>query len=246
MKVNIAKQKRKKMQRINIVHSLLIICFVCSIQSAHRAALKEIKTFFKGFVKDPKKVGALFPCSSFVGNEIIKYLAQFIQKNPDRPIRILEVGAGTGSLTAVIAKYLRPIDHLDLVEISSEFCLILRDKFDSAPNISIHCVSITDWQPDYSYDFIISTLPFISFEQSFMQETINQLKHLIKSGGILSYVSYAGAAQLKQPFLRGTAKKDHKEKRNILKQLRKQYQIDATTILRNIPPIRVYHLRIIK
>lgn len=212
--------------------------------------MSEIKTFFEGFRKNPKTVGAFLPCTSFVGKEITKYFADFVEEEkPTETVHVLEVGAGTGSLTKVIAKIVRKHPNVkvivDVVEISPEFCEILYKKFGNNPNISIHCTSILDWQPDYSYDFIICTLPFNSFESKLMHTVINHLKRLTTPGGILSYVAYAGIADIKKHFLWGKAKREHVEKMDTLKSMRRKYQIDARTIFANCPPIRIYHLQII-
>jgi len=65
------------MQYSKMTLSFGMACCLCSIQLTHSSALNEVTTFFKGFVKNPKQVGALFPCSSFVGNEITKYCVRF-------------------------------------------------------------------------------------------------------------------------------------------------------------------------
>jgi phospholipid N-methyltransferase len=227
------------------VLSITLICSLFLIQQIKSNNIGDITKFVKGFVKNPLKVGSILPCSSYVGEEIIKYYKKETMNHYEQPIHIIEVGAGTGSLTEVIVKYLRPIDHLDIIEISPDFCSILQEKFGKYPNVSIHCNSITEWQPNYQYDFIICTLPFVSFEKSFMNKVIDHLLHLIKTDGIFSYVSFAGIAQLKKPFLKGQAQNDHKEKMSRLKKLRDHYQIDSKTILQNCPPIRVYHLLIL-
>jgi len=208
-----------------------------------------MKQFFDGFRKNPATVGAFAPCSSFVGKEITKYFVNYIEhEHPEEPIHLLEVGAGTGSLTKVIEKIVATHPDVavdvDVVEISPDFCEILHNKFGDNPNISIHCISILDWKPDYEYDFVICTLPFNSFESSFMKKVIDHLQQLITSGGVLSYVAYAGIADIKKYFLWGKAKKEHVEKITTLKSMRKQYQIDARTVIANCPPIRIYHLQI--
>lgn len=221
-----------------------LICILFLILQIKFNDIIDITKFVIGFVKNPLKVGSIFPCSSSVGEEIIKYYKKQIKNHSELPIRIIEVGAGTGSLTQVIVKYLRSIDHFDIIEISPDFCSILQEKFGKYPNISIHCSSITEWQPSYQYNFIICTLPFVSLEKSFMNVAIDHLLHITKPDGIFSYVSFAGIANLKVPFLKKQAQNDHKEKMNRLRKLRDDYQIDSATIFQNFPPIRVYHLLI--
>ena len=208
------------------------------------ASLKDIPLFLMNAFKKPNIVGALLPCSPSVGRELTRYVVRSQKDNPSKPLNILEVGAGTGAMTEVIIENLREIDHLDVIEISPEFCQLLHEKYDGYANVSIHCLSIIDWRPDYRYDFIISTLPFNSFDYELMDSIIDHLTVLIKSGGILSYVAYAGIAELKEPFLWGKKRADHKKKMKRLKHWRSQYLIAKKTIIKNVPPINVYHLEI--
>lgn len=221
---------------LNILFFLNCHTNVCS--------LHDLPIFFKTFFHDPSSVGALFPCSDSVGIEITKYLARFIEANPQAPVAVLEVGAGTGSITTAIAAKLRPCDHLDAVELSSEFCKVLHQKFDSNSCVRIQDVSILDWKPDYHYDFIISTLPLNSLKADLVEAIIEHLKRLIKPNGVVSYVAYTGMSTLKGTFLWGQRKHDHRKKMRSIEAFRDQYLIEKTTVLINCPPINIYHCRI--
>ena len=212
---------------------------------------KDAKTFFDGVRRAPRQVGALFECSSYVGHELTKYLEVYMKTNPDKPLKILEVGAGTGSVTDIIVQKLRSInrgdnveDEFDAVEIDSGFCSILQKKFGKNPQVAIHCTPIENWHPMYEYDFIICTLPFNSLEKAVMHTIVDHLQKLIKHNGIFSYVAYVGTTHLKISFLRGQSRIDHLEKVNKLDALRNQYQIDSAVVMKNIPPIHIYHLRL--
>lgn len=233
--------------KIIVKRNMCCLTFIAFF-SAHVAlcnSLGEIQSFLKAFFNDPSTVGAIFPSSSLVGNELVKYMVQTIAEHPDRPLRILEVGSGTGCMTQVIADNLRDIDHLDAVEISEQMCIGLHNKFDKFGNVAVHCISILDWNPKYQYDFIISTLPFNSLDFKLTITIIDHLTQLIKTNGVLSYVAYTGIAQIKEVFLWGKNKKKHQLKMKKLHELRNQFEIDAQTILRNIPPINIYHLQIV-
>lgn len=214
------------------------------ISQVATASLKDIPLFLKSAFRNPNVVGAVLPSSSGVGRELLRYVVRSQKENPSKPLKILEVGSGTGEVTAAIVENLRDIDHVDLVEISPEFCQVLHEKFDKYPNVSIYCLSILDWQPTEQYDYIISTLPFNSFEYGLMDNIVNHLTGLIKPSGILSYVAYAGIAEMKKHFLWGKKLSDHKRKMERLKQWRSQYQISKKTIIKNVPPINIYHLEI--
>lgn len=219
--------------------SLLVIAIVA------RANIKDVPVFLKNAFKKPNVVGALLPCSSEVGKELTRYIVRSQKENPKKPLNILEVGGGTGAMTEVIIANLRDVDHLDVIEIGQDFCQMLHEKYDKYPNVSIHCLSILDWHPSYTYDFIISTLPFNSFDYELMNNSITHMTSLVTSGGILSYVAFVGIAQLKEPFLWGKKRVEHKMKMKRLKQWRSRYQIAKKIIIKNMPPINIYHLCIV-
>ncbi len=233
----------------SLLSIFLLLSSLSSFRQLNGIAWSEMKQFLSEFRKHPTTVGAFAPCSSYVGKEITKYIVNCAEnQKPTRTIRVLEVGAGTGSLTKelehIINRHPSVDIDVDVVEISPIFCEILNKKFSSHQHISINCASILDWKSPYSYDFIICTLPFNSFESESMKTIINHLKHLLSSKGIISYVAYAGIADIKKYFLWGKAKKEHLEKVNVIKSMRKKYQIDARTVIANCPPIRIYHLQI--
>ncbi len=214
------------------------------IQPLYSFNLQEVATFAKGFIEKPFNVDSPLPCSSSVGYELIAPAIARQKKDPHSPLKILEVGAGTGSITHVLAKILRPGDLLDVIEISDTYCSILQKKFGSHHAISIHCTPFLEWAPDYTYDFIVSTLPLNSFDYPVLNRTIEHFKELIKQHGILSYVAIAGITQAKSLLLKGNAKKAHSQNITLLNNFRSKYQVTATTVMASAPPIRVYHLQI--
>lgn len=230
----------KLIKQILFLSGIFFFCF------ASNAGIKDVKTFFNGFVKDPKTVGAVLPCTSRVGEELVRYIRLQQRINPSASLRILEVGAGTGSMTEVIVKYLRTGDHLDLVEISPEYSKVLDDKFSCLKNVSIYNQSILDFKPAHQYDIIISTLPFMSLDFALIEGVIVRFKELILSGGFVSFVGYAGIPELKRSVLWGQKKREHAKKLNLLNEFKDHYQIDKRTILGNFPPINIYHLCITK
>jgi len=228
-------------------YCFVFICAAFLATASFGVELKELAHFVVEFYHNPAQVGAIAPCTSAVGLELTKNIAQFQKDHPDEPLHILEVGAGTGPITLVIAQMLRPdLDTFDAVEISSEFCDILHKKVDGAYKVNIHCVSILDWEPDYKYDFIVSTLPFNSFPLDLMNDILDHLELLIEPDGVFSYVAYAGVSHVKKLFLWGKKKSEHAAKMEVLDEFRKEYEIDKKLILLNLPPIHVYHLRIHK
>lgn len=229
--------ERTVFKRNILVNSLFFCCSTLVF-----AGVREVKTFFTGFIKDPAVVGAVFPCTASVGEELVKYMRLLQRRESMKPLRILEVGSGTGSITEVIVSYLRRQDQLDLVEISPEYSCELHKKFGSRDNVTIYNISILDFVPDEKYDIVISTLPFMSLDSPLIANILDSFKGLIVPGGFLSFVGYTGIPRLKKAVLWGKRKREHCKKLQLLHNFCNQYQIDEKTILKNVPPINIYHL----
>ena len=92
--------------------------------------------FFEHFIRNPKVVGAVAQFSDQVAFSMLEPLSS---QPSDRPKRVLEVGAGMGNISQILQNHLHPHDHLDVVEIDSGCCQILRKRFLDDSRIRIHC-----------------------------------------------------------------------------------------------------------
>jgi phosphatidylethanolamine/phosphatidyl-N-methylethanolamine N-methyltransferase len=222
---------------INFFRQFFITTLILAVTlSSHATAL----TWVKGFIKNPKKVGALAPCSKYCADELARYL----HHTDNRPLRILEVGAGTGAITKTIINKMNSRDHLDCIELDSEYCNQLQKEFGHHDNVAIHCMSITDFNPVQKYDVIISTLPFNSLPPQLVQQVVNQYNKIIKSNGYISYIEYIVLGNVKRLILSYNECKEWDAKQKTLEDWRSKYGIGRPIIWRNFPPSYVYHLQI--
>jgi len=195
--------------------------------------------FFSHFLKSPKTVGAAAPLSQGVINQIVKHLKKRIRLSA---VRILEVGAGIGNVTHSITKLLLPQDQLDIVEINPEYCQFLDQRFGKNTNVSIHCVSVIDWVPIQPYDFIISTLPFNSFDPLFVERIFAHYTKLLKPNGVLSYVEYMGLQDINLAFSKGKKRKIIHQRKHLLQDLQRRCLIEKKQIFSNFLPCNIYHM----
>ena len=93
------------------------------------------------------------------------------------PRRVLEVGPGTGAVTAEIVRLLRPGDQLDIVEINADFVAYLGQRFESEPafrrkreQCRIMHQPLQEVPGEYAYDFMISGLPLNIFPLPLVQD----------------------------------------------------------------------------
>ena len=212
-----------------------IIIFGVAISSTVCAVLIKNSEFLGAVIDNPNQMGAILPCTSEVGQEMVKYLSSYNGK------KILEVGGGTGTVTEQIVSKLSSNDKLDVVEIDASLSQHLRKKFKKHKNVTIHQCSITDFNPGVKYSQIISTLPFNSFDVTFAKNVMNKFEELSGEGGRLSYVEYVGSA-CKQyiPFIEG--RENVKEVKKFLTSYRTNHTGEKVIKWFNFPPIYVYHL----
>lgn len=180
------------------------------------------------FLKDLKQTGAIAPSSKFLAKDLVAQLKNRLVEADCPPLRILEIGAGTGPLTKQIKHLLRPQDHLDIVEIHKKFYQILKKQYHSS-NVSVHHTDILKFQPGAPYDFIFSSLPYENMPESISQEIWRKKLHLCAPDAFISYFKYVKFRDFKSDF----------EERIVQK-----YGLHKKLVLRNLPPANVYTLEI--
>lgn len=203
--------------------------------------MNQFLLFFSNFLKDPKSVGAVVPLSQSVAKELIK---NFANRDSSNPCRILEVGAGIGNVSRTIIKSLGKQDHFDIIEIDQACCELLDQSFGKDSRVTIHCMSIMDWNPSEKYDFIISTLPLNTFEAQFVEEIFMHYQKLLKPDGMLTYVEYVGLQQISLAFSKGEKREDIFKRLFLLRKLHNQYLVEKKSILSNFLPCHVYHMKL--
>ena len=225
--VQVKEGRRNKKKRLVIAIALGIVATstICLINSE----------FIGAFIENPKQVGAVLPCSPAVGKEMAKYIV------PSNDLRVLEVGAGTGAITEQLVYKMQGLGVLDVIEIDSNLCSMLREKFSKYPNVKIHECSILDYGSEKSYDHIISTLPFNSFDEAFARAVISKFDSLAKKDGChMSYVEYI-VSGWKQHLPTDDAN-DVKAVKSFLDNYRLNHEGETVTEWVNVPPIYIYHL----
>ena len=230
----------KKLKSLLVV--LLVFLIIISLSTNFLGHCKDTFNFFAAFFKAPKTIGAVCPSSSYLAKSITGYLRQERRE----PIKVLEIGAGTGVFTREIVKNLNKDDICDAIEIEPNFCNNLRSEFKDHKNVFIHQLSILDFNPKYKYDFIISGLPFNSFDAGFVQEILDKYIKLTKPNGIISYFEYMLLPNLKRLFLtfNPSEKKKFADVLAVTKDFRKKFLVKKNYVFLNLPPAYVYHLQV--
>ena len=186
--------------------------------------------FFIQFIKDLKRTGAIAPSSKFLARDLVEQLQTNLKEKKCPPLNILEMGPGTGALTKEITKLLRPQDHMDIVEVQKKFYNIIKKKY-ARDNIDVHFGDILKFQPDRSYDYIFSSLPYENMPQKVNRKIWEKKLSLCAPKAYICYFKYVKFKDFKY---------------NFEEQVVEEYKYDKKFVLRNIPPAKLYTLQVDK
>jgi phospholipid N-methyltransferase len=148
--------------------------------------MDNIGRFLHNWVRTPLEIGAVVPSG--------RLLAKLMAANVRPGVRVIELGAGTGSVTrAILDGGVRPED-LYMVEQNEEFAAILRRRFPHSPVIQADACSLADHAADLptGFDFIISGLPLLLFQPSQKMRILSQAFALLRADGYFHQFTYRG------------------------------------------------------
>lgn len=210
-------------------------------------SLKSQLAFFRQFRKRFETTGAVAPSSRFLAESMTRYLAG---RDRSRPVRVLEIGPGTGPVTDRIIRQLQAADHFDLVELNDEFVRFLESRFDSEPawqaaksQSTIHQLSLQDFESDAPYDFVISGLPLNNFPADLVTALTDAYFRLLRPGGVLSYFEYMYVRPVRKVVTRGEERRRITEIDNTMAGYCRRHRIRRDSIWLNVPPAWVQHLQ---
>jgi phospholipid N-methyltransferase len=200
--------------------------------------LREAVLFIHRFLHSPIDIGSIVPSSHELINAMTKKVREAALK--PEPQRYLEIGAGTGSFTEEIIRQMKDTDHLDVVEYDPDFCYLLQRKFRHLHNVTIHSVSIFDYNA-MPYDAVVSGLPLTGFPPDLVRRGHQKYIDLTKPGGFFSYFEYIALPSIKQAVLWGKLAEDFASVRAQKAALVEEYGDEIDEAWWNMPPARAFH-----
>ena len=190
-------------------------------------------------------IGALIPTS--------RYAARVMASEANRragPRVILEVGPGTGSITAAIVAGMGPQDRLVLCELNADFVAYLRRRIDTEPEfqrardqISLLHMDVTQLDRSQHFDCIVSAIPFTNCPPELIESILECYRAILKPDGVLTYIEYAYMRMVKERLLSGEAQRQLADASAVLDRYIDHYQFRRDLVYRNLPPAWVRHLR---
>lgn len=153
------------------------------VQHSHTA--DDFSHFFKRWIRNPLAMGAFAPSG--------KSLAKLMAKDVGASARVIELGAGTGTVTAALLESGVAPGNLYIVERDPQFVKILERRFPRCHVLAADALEL-DEQLGLSatFDFVISGLPLLCFSPDKRHRVIQQAFGLLKPHGRLHQFTYAG------------------------------------------------------
>jgi phospholipid N-methyltransferase len=146
--------------------------------------------FLKRWIQNPLAVGAVAPSG--------RLLAKRMATGLDESARVIELGAGTGTLTqGLLEAGVRPA-NLHVVERDEHFLRILARRFPECRLVAGDALHLTDHFRDSlgTFDFVISGLPLLLFTPEQRRQLVTQVFELLKPDGAMHQFTYGGRCPL--------------------------------------------------
>ena len=142
--------------------------------------------FFKSWLKDPFHVASITPSS--------RWLGRLMATDVGPGTRVVELGAGTGTLTeALVERGVRQED-LYLVEQHPMFCDVLRQRFPGSSIVQVDAAALTDSLGSLrgTVDYVISGLPIVWFNRDKKATILQEAFALLRPHGRYQQFTYLG------------------------------------------------------
>jgi len=185
-----------------------------------------LRRFLGEFLKAPGSIGAIAPSSP--------QLAESITEAADvsRARVIVELGPGTGALSAAILRKRRPEATYFAIEANASFVEEMKRRY---PDIPVHhdsAVAIRRYVEAAGHthcDCIVSGLPFATFPDALQDDLLIAIREALGPGGRFATFAYLQGLLVRQG-------------RRFQRRLREEFPTVSRTptVWRNMPPAFVY------
>ena len=210
--------------------------------------LRDTRLFFSQALRTFHATGSIVPSSGALAHAMAEYVRR--RPEPERPLRILEAGAGTGAISRGIAAAMRPGDTADLVEANPEFASYVEGLLETDPvmsrvrdDVRVHAKLVNDMGADRSYDVIVSGLPFANFTADAVREILDYYFEVLEPGGTLSFYGYLYTKEVKAIIARREDYLRQARTSWLVQDWIDRYGVGSEKVFANIPPAWVHHLR---
>ena len=211
----------------------------------------DYRVFWQEFRRTFQTTGAVLPSGPALAAALARHIREPMNGIPPR--RILEVGPGTGAITARILRDMCTGDRLVMVERNEEFVTRLRERFASQPGfvhegngdgrIALVHAGVEELPEDAKYDVIVSGLPLNNFSVALVEQILAKLGRLLTPGGTLSFFEYIAIRRVKSFISSASERERLRGIGAAMDRLFASGDVMHDRVLANVPPAWVHHVR---
>jgi len=203
--------------------------------------------FFTEFVREFQSTGSVCPTSKWAAAGLIEPLRQ-----ARNPMRILEAGPGSGSVTIPILENMLAEDRLTICEINPRFMKMLVARLERTEVYQRHRDRITfflgpvqelpdDGRP---YDLIVCAIPFLNLELPIVEDIFSKFQQLSHPETFLTYYEYMGLRVIGKMMSPPQWKSRLKKIDSFFKEMNEQADFNRSRVWLNLLPINIFKLKI--
>jgi phospholipid N-methyltransferase len=143
-------------------------------------------SFFREAMRSFRSTGAIAGASPVLAKRLIRVIPG------DRPLKVIELGPGEGSITRALLAKLHPGSELTAFEINPAFVRRLSQvRDDRLRVIGVGAEKLADHTAPGSIDYVVSSLPLSMIPQSVKTEILEQSQRVLTPGGRFLQYQYA-------------------------------------------------------
>lgn len=144
--------------------------------------------FLKSWLKNPLRMGAVAPSGPVLARRMASYV------DPAGTGPVIELGPGTGSITAALVAHGVDPKRLVLVEYSMDFCRLLRERFPAATIVHGDAYALNrtlTGRLAEPADAVVSGLPLMTRPEPIRLKLLNEALALMKPGAPFVQFTYS-------------------------------------------------------
>ncbi|HTQ40517.1 MAG TPA: methyltransferase domain-containing protein [Pirellulales bacterium] len=223
---------------------------------------RDQRVFLRQFFKQYHTTGSIWPSSPALAKALCRYVrsdANALAKSKAESSlgspcsgkrEILEVGPGTGAVTARLVAQMQPEDRLTLVELNDDFVHHLHTRFETQPAFQavasrtqiIHA-PLEHLPGQHCFHLIISGLPLNNFAVSEVEQIVGIFQRLLSPGGTLSFFEYIAIRRAKALVCGPKGRARLRGIGQVLHRTLSGREIKRDWVWPNVPPAWVHHVR---
>ncbi|WP_422927051.1 ornithine lipid N-methyltransferase [Singulisphaera sp. PoT] len=151
--------------------------------------MKDFFLFLGKFFKHGTAIASLAPSSPWLSETTVRNIPW------DKARVLVELGAGTGPITKVLAAKAHPDCKVIVLERDPDFARLLRERFADKPNFDVIEGDVRDLEQILKdrgisqVDYVVSGLPVPSFPKDLQRDLFRNVKKILAPGGTYNQIT---------------------------------------------------------